>query len=402
MVLQKNMISGLKERLGRIPTEVIEERERTKAAFKEIAGLAPKFREVGSSINFTSATLSGLLEERAHQGYDWSLTRQAVEAFDLGGNQPLKVFMSADYNRQDMPPQGVFIVKEHHLDPFSKNKTKIEFDGRTFQLGIVSNRYGFVVSPDLPESAFAKDQKFLTQFFEAVRDDLKAQRERWVNLLRKDRDAYSLEMGRTVHGEAPVYIDSLLTAMRQVSPDEKFVVFGVPADRRDRDLPLIRLLTSMKIDEEQVNHINGYQQSHEPFYSTTTRADGRNHFQRRYDRDYRHSSGFLPHGLTPQNYGHDGGTYTLTFPDFAVSLECLTPEALYDLAVTYYPYKQSTGWGSKLYVNGRNVTERLFARFLAEGRDEEIYPAATRKKITLLTVQPNNFVFEKPFTVPEK
>ena len=41
-----------------------------------------------------------------------------------------------------------------------------------------------------------------------------------------------------------------------------------------------------------------------------------------------------------------------------------------------------------------------------KGKDEEIYPVATRKKITLLTVQPNSSpvgeIFDKPLMSPKR
>ena len=123
---------AIKERFRRVPTEVAEERGRTKAAFEEIVTLAPRFLESTRWINYTSATLSSLLVERADRGFALPLVQRAIEAFHLGSGEPLKV--SASISKEPYSPREEIRIGKGTRDPFSKPKVKIEFNGSSFNL----------------------------------------------------------------------------------------------------------------------------------------------------------------------------------------------------------------------------------------------------------------------------
>lgn len=337
----------LLERL-KTPPEVEACREETKKVFLQIAQLCPQ--NPNSLINYSSQTLASFMLERAESNFRLA---EAAKLLNLGKEETLKVYFFPKSGK----PDSLWVSKGYSVS------LRVDFDPNNFQQEKIALDDSLVVEQGPLSPPAAKDNYFLLQLFEAIRDDLKTGRERWIVPLREARAKYFSEKLTEVHKHTPRIADRVVSAISDAFQDKQFAVFGGPVEKKEGKTPKIRLFTTLPLNEQTAERVS---------------------------REYQHLHAYkLPQQLYERKL-HNNGVFRLIFPDFEVSLEHFYP------AMRYQP-SGSEAYPKVLWEKDGDITEMDFENFIRGVTTHEFYPVAILKKATLLAKNPNQTPVGKLF-----
>ena len=332
----------LVDRLRGKPTEAESQREQTKELFNEITGLAP---QVGHDYYVSSSLAQSLVSSSDSADF----ARIAADSLNLKETDLL--YVSWDPNRSP----GTLLI---HNNGNGTRDFAIDFDRKTFKMeGVRIENKPF----------HSNDQSILNGLLESIRDDLARRRADWRDDLREQRDVFAEHL-KEIDSTATETVESILDAIGYAKfPLGEFAVFGTIENQTEDAPPLIRLFSSLSIDEKAAKNIYNRLRSD----STGPRVKDAVYTNRLQD----------THITLPTKNPHriEKESLLLSYPNFNVSIENFTAIS------TWYDGTEPKYAGK----NGRDITEQHFELSLA-GREVGFYPIpAVEQNATLLLNWPS-------------
>ena len=134
----------------------------------------------------------------------------------------------------------------------------LSFDNKTWQLSKIEldpmDSTRATMSADDPRS-LASNKKLLVDMLEVLRDDLRSGREQWRKELGESAQEYTTRLAELTDKDAPKMLGLIVGGIKNASPDEELEVFGLPLERSDDKLPVVRLLTTQRLSEDVAGQI---------------------------------------------------------------------------------------------------------------------------------------------------
>ncbi len=386
---------GISELLKRGPSEQEQQRADTKDVFEEIAALAPQTSFSDRLINYSSGSLASLIRERETGSYLPGL----VNLLGLKSSDWVHVYFPRQTEDKTLPPNSLWL-----RNGIGK-EVKVKIDNRSFALGKITIGDEAEIISSFAGPPFARDQVFLLQTFEAIRDDLLGRRGEWRDSMRGQREDFA-ERLRALGKRTAVAVDRVLSAFSGDSFQRQFSVFGlIEEPKKDHEetkeepehqKQRVRLFTTMPLTEDVAKRIYSKTQyiSDYPVEEST--------YSHRLDKSSIAFDSFI--GI-PRAFSINPIKLTIRFGGRFVRLPSLevTVESLYPART-----QPLSGWdvgdNKALYqpkTDPDEILEQHFASFLA-GRDPKFYPitAVNQEAVLLLkspNLTPNGILFDSEF-----
>lgn len=347
----------LVDRLRGKPTEAESQREQTKNLFNEITELAP---QVGHDYYVSSSLAQGLVS--SSDFFDFA--RIAADSLNLKEADLLHI--SWNINRY-----GSSLLL--HNNSNGDKDFAVDFDRKTFKMeGVRIENKPF----------HSNDQSAFNGLLESIRDDLSRRRIDWRDDLREQRDVFAEHL-KEIDSTATETVESILDAIGYAKfPLGEFAVFGTIENQTEDAPPLIRLFSSLSIDEKAAKRIYNHLRSG----STGPRVK-----DAMYTNSMRDAHITLP---TKMHHKIEPARLLLSYPNFNVSIENFTAVS------TWYDGTEPKYAGE----NGSYITEQHFESSLA-GKEVGFYPIpAVEQNATLLLNWPGKIpdgtpLFDKNLSV---
>ncbi|MCL5113891.1 MAG: hypothetical protein M1372_01850 [Patescibacteria group bacterium] len=374
-------MSKLGELVRRGPAEVEQQKAATRNVFGEIGTLAPQLGFSDRLINYSSGSLASLIRERETEAY----LPELVSLLGLRSSDWVRVYFPRQTVDETPSPNSLWLE-----NGALGKEVRIKFDNRSFALGKITIGDEAEIISSFTGPRFARDQVFLLQTFEAIRDDLLGRRSEWRDSMAEQREDFA-ERLRALGKSTAVAVDRVLGAISSAFPQGQFSVFGLIEEaieddnKPEQEEQKVRLFTTMPLTEEAAKKI------HDRTSPLSNYPVKESVYSHRLDR--RHISfdsllsiprtfGIVPKELTIRFDGRSAQRASLQITVESFYPARITPLSSWD-ASDHQAFYQPEG-------NPDEILEQHFSRLLT-GRDPKFYPiTAVNREATLLLKSPNS------------